>query len=366
MGKKPIYYMHMGDDTDFALLSPQVIQEIFLANSVLVWADNVPLQFPTLHWAIDYFYLLWKTSPFAQFKLFTRDIPIPGSVDKRFEESRSLYQGVELVRLLAHFRHQQCEIPRDRIFSLLSMCKEGAAFHVDYDAPDIDVAIATTKHCDSRSVCLCTPFLVADCLQKPDSVTNAYAQSSDKGDIGPYFEIEVDGMSFHTTEHEMPELHKGESYSTRRLKSDWNVFDTIYFRGCCENFKKMINFLATARQVVRKNSSFSHTKQEYITKTTYGNYTSPLGEPLLLQPVGESEERDVAFPPTLGFSIEEKPEGTCVIRIAFSAIRREFLSNAPGNCAKFQLDWELDRSYYPSRIKMQVKHGRWDMDSLPE
>jgi hypothetical protein len=116
MGEKPTYYTHIEKDADLTPLSLQVIQEIFLANNVLVWADNVHLQFPTLHWAIDYFYLSWKSSPLAQMKLFTRDIPIPGSIDKRFEEARSIYQGVELVRLLAHFRHQQCEIPRDRIF----------------------------------------------------------------------------------------------------------------------------------------------------------------------------------------------------------------------------------------------------------
>jgi hypothetical protein len=39
-----------------------------------------------------------------------------------------------LLRLVHQFHRTSCAIPRDRIHSLLALCKEGGKLKIDYDA----------------------------------------------------------------------------------------------------------------------------------------------------------------------------------------------------------------------------------------
>ncbi|KAH7092546.1 heterokaryon incompatibility protein-domain-containing protein, partial [Paraphoma chrysanthemicola] len=124
-----------------------IIQEIFLASTVTVWTDKIPLRFEHLHWTIDFFYLAWKDKPIAQFKLHTRGTPEPKQLALEFAQAKALYKGTRLTYLLLQFPEKLCEVPRDRIFSLLSISAEGSRINVDYNVPDLVVWRNVLSYC---------------------------------------------------------------------------------------------------------------------------------------------------------------------------------------------------------------------------
>ena len=80
-----------------------------------------------------------------------------------------------LLKLLVEFDKQQCENPRDRIFSLLSLCSgEGKDVQVDYRLSTIDLAASVLSTC-ARSLCICSALLVLRSLnivkESPTSTT---------------------------------------------------------------------------------------------------------------------------------------------------------------------------------------------------
>jgi hypothetical protein len=68
-----------------------------------------------------------------------------------------------LIELIHKYRSKSCYIARDRIYSLLSICREGSALQVDYQASTEDVLLATMRSCP-RSLCFCSVTSVASAL----------------------------------------------------------------------------------------------------------------------------------------------------------------------------------------------------------
>jgi hypothetical protein len=82
-----------------------------------------------------------------------------------------------LYQLLSRFRFQKCHIRRDRIFSLLALCRLDTSIDVDYSSADIDVVINVLKSCESQ-FCLCLVDLITTTLgaQSPED-DDAYSFS---------------------------------------------------------------------------------------------------------------------------------------------------------------------------------------------
>ncbi|KAH3987243.1 hypothetical protein HBH64_013210 [Parastagonospora nodorum] len=68
-----------------------------------------------------------------------------------------------LIRLLEKFRDSLCEIPRDRIYSLLSISSDSQLLRVDYEQPSDSVAYEVLMHSDGP-LCVCSALLVAQSL----------------------------------------------------------------------------------------------------------------------------------------------------------------------------------------------------------
>jgi hypothetical protein len=69
-----------------------------------------------------------------------------------------------LISRLHEFRGQQCTIKRDRIFSLLSLCREGPDVKVDYAVPDTQVMVQVLEACE-KTLCFCSIAIVAEALE---------------------------------------------------------------------------------------------------------------------------------------------------------------------------------------------------------
>jgi hypothetical protein len=150
------------------------------------------LLFEHLHWTIDYFYLAWKDKPIAQFKLHTKGTPDTTRLTSKFVEAKTLYQGAGLKYFLLNFRNKRCEIPRDRICSLLPMSSEGPNIKVDYRSPVFEIWLDILVHLNSTA-CICSPGLIAQSFQleeklAPKEVADAVLDSS--------LEIKIPGLTF--------------------------------------------------------------------------------------------------------------------------------------------------------------------------
>jgi hypothetical protein len=130
-----------------------IIQEIILGPHVKLMAGTymLPLdELPPYHTAMS------------------RKFNHYGAIQTRVLHMRKLLQAreqseVTLICLLHHFQYQQCHVERDRIFSLLGLCKSGLELKVDYSIPDYDLVQNVLDHCGD-SFCLCAVHTVSEAL----------------------------------------------------------------------------------------------------------------------------------------------------------------------------------------------------------
>jgi hypothetical protein len=130
-----------------------VVQEILLGHHVRLMADRymLPLDaLPAYHTGMP---LKWN---------------LYGIIQTRILHTRMLLRtsdqsGVTLIRLLDYFQFQNCHIDRDRVFSLLGLCKGGTGLVVDYSISDFRLALRVLAFC-SDSFCLCAILTVAKAL----------------------------------------------------------------------------------------------------------------------------------------------------------------------------------------------------------
>lgn len=72
-------------------------------------------------------------------------------------------KGQSLPYLLSVSRHKQCAVPRDRVFSLLSLYEEGSDIPVDYEMALEHLARSIITRCRNL-FCLCSMATVTDAL----------------------------------------------------------------------------------------------------------------------------------------------------------------------------------------------------------
>jgi hypothetical protein len=128
-----------------------VTQEILLARRIDVLLDIETYDFIDLFRSLKSYYLVhdpsFKASPLSPF--FTKDY--------------YTVQESDIVFLLHRFRRKHCEIPKDRVYSLLSLCSQRSTIDVNYDASEIHVAQQVLKSC-TKPLCLCAVLVVAQNL----------------------------------------------------------------------------------------------------------------------------------------------------------------------------------------------------------
>jgi hypothetical protein len=98
------------------------------------------------------------------------------SIRRRIQHMRENFRDPEktgnaLVYLLDHFQLQSCHIVRDRIFSLLGLCGDGANLKVDYCISNTGLALEVLTYCRT-SFCLCALRTIAGALHVPSGFGN--------------------------------------------------------------------------------------------------------------------------------------------------------------------------------------------------
>lgn len=203
-----------------------IIQEIFLARTVLVWLDKHLVSFANLHWSINYFYLSWEKFPIARFELSAKNYLDARKFTSEFDETISLYHGASLPTLLASFREMKCEIPRDRVFSLLYMSADARGYSVDYSSSDLDTCFGVLQQCGNLP-CLCAPRLIADSIGLSEGLESFEARCC-------VLEFDVPDV---ITSRFRPDLHQS---STALFKC---VVMYYYGKWTCKTLDNLINYI---------------------------------------------------------------------------------------------------------------------------
>jgi hypothetical protein len=144
-----------------------------------------------------------------------------------------------LISLLDKFRDKECELPRDRIYSLLSLCSEFQLPEIDYDQLDEDLAYDVLNRSD-EPLCVCSSLLVAQTLclsdrQQSHLVSHTRKQSS------TFLEFDIKGLRF--ARHAMlcnDEIHSWASY--KLIDTDIFGHDHV-FHDFCPAFETLMDSL---------------------------------------------------------------------------------------------------------------------------
>jgi hypothetical protein len=99
-----------------------------------------------------------------------------------------------LISLLDRFRDKECEVPRDRIYSLLSLCSEFQLPEIDYNQTDEELAYDILNRSD-ESLCVCSALLVAQTLclsDRQQSVMDSHAFTNSS----TFLEFDVKGLRY--------------------------------------------------------------------------------------------------------------------------------------------------------------------------
>ena len=96
-----------------------------------------------------------------QLKVMRHDLRSPLM---RAEQLKYPTEGKSLIYLLDRFRSKECQITRDRVFSLLALCRDGQNVEVDYGATDLELAFNILHAC-RQSFCLCSISVIGDALR---------------------------------------------------------------------------------------------------------------------------------------------------------------------------------------------------------
>ena len=130
-----------------------IAQEVLLAKKVIVQAKDQTLDLSVLNMIIVPELHRFERLSFALVELAVR-----------FSSSQSTKKANGLIELANNLCESQCSIPRDRIFSLLSLSSEGEELRVDYDMPEAELIVDLIRICRDTA-CFCSVSIVSYCLR---------------------------------------------------------------------------------------------------------------------------------------------------------------------------------------------------------
>jgi hypothetical protein len=140
-----------------------VTQEILLAKALVVVAGNIALDFPSLAHAIHYatFGRITPLKEYASLMLVQKGYHLENTPSgQQLLLSGTWKPEWGLMKLLKHFEGKCCAVRRDRIYSLLALCRDGDKIRVNYNASDIELILQVLHACKDE-MCFCTAATVA-------------------------------------------------------------------------------------------------------------------------------------------------------------------------------------------------------------
>ncbi|KAH8716760.1 heterokaryon incompatibility protein-domain-containing protein [Phaeosphaeriaceae sp. PMI808] len=206
-----------------------VTQEIFLARNVVVLLCRESFKFPQL---------INRMRSFDNIDFGTLSgCPLARFADLISDPEKLRHQS--LIVLLDKFRDKECEIPRDRIFSLLSLCSDFQHPQVDYSQPSEDLAYDVLKRSDAP-ICICSALLVAQTLRLAASQEGDEESASQTKPM-TFIELDIKGLRF--ARHAMlcnDQIYSWDHY--KLIRTDMFGHDQL-FTDFCPAFDTLMDTL---------------------------------------------------------------------------------------------------------------------------
>jgi hypothetical protein len=228
-----------------------VTQEISLARSVVVVLCRDSFKFSELVRSIHRFDNVdlgsFRECGMSRFANFVTD---PSNIRSR-----------TLVNLLDEFRDHECEVARDRIYSLVSLCSDFQLPEINYDQPSEDLAYDILKRSDDP-VCICSALLVAQTLGL-DSNDDAIPDSPTRPSFKTCIDFDLKDLKF--TRHVMLANDEIQSWSHYKLVGTDMFGHEHLFSGFCTAFETLMDALQVhaAKKNVAIPSSLDNTFPAY-------------------------------------------------------------------------------------------------------
>jgi hypothetical protein len=345
----------------------------------MFWAGATFLSFEDLPWTMDRFYLPWQQTVMAQITPSTTSTS-PGRPPRnlKFENWRD--------RTLARVSHSHwCTLETRsanfiRIFSLVSMCREGRGIPVDYGVTDQEVAYGVLKGLGTLR-CVCIPLLIARCMNLEEDHRPGSVEAVE---TGPFIKLLMQGLTFHGRY-----THSGSDYVLpcgSRLKS-WNglkTFDdfalrvryyqirSLYHRRSSDRCRPCLPLLARLHNMkhIMEIDAATYTSQSSVSLTE-GLPADVATQLLKTQHVWVQHAKTANGNTVLSlvkvFSLErigfeEYPTIPSLIRIALWALKEIAPSRGSAYCPHLALK-EGEQSEYHEDLDLDAEYGRWDMNT---
>jgi hypothetical protein len=147
-----------------------VTQEILLAKAIVIVARDAAVDFTSLARRYSCVTRGGPVTPLGEYgdlllvenETCPKDSPLHGALLK----GRPVGDW-DLIQILKHFQGKCCALRRDRIYSLLSLCRNGKQIKVNYDASDIEVISQVLDACHEE-LCFCSAATVARIIKGAD------------------------------------------------------------------------------------------------------------------------------------------------------------------------------------------------------
>jgi hypothetical protein len=166
-----------------------------------------------------------------------------------------------LINLLDEFRDSECEVPRDRVYSLVSLCSDFQLPEINYDQTGEDLAYDILKRSDDP-VCVCSALLVAQTLgldSNEDTIPESPARPTSKTCI----DFDLKDLKF--ARHVMLCNDEIQSWSHYKLVGRDMFGHEHLFSNFCTAFETLMNELQVRamKNVAASPSSVHETAPAY-------------------------------------------------------------------------------------------------------
>lgn len=224
-----------------------------------------------------------------------------------------------LVNLLDRFRHKECDIPRDRIFSLLSLCTNFQLPEINYAQSSEDLAYDVLHRAD-EPLCICSALLISHTLCLTDSHVGEMEQPSET-----FSTIEFDIKDLRYTRHAMlcnDQIHSWAHY--KLIGTDIFGHDQI-LSDLCPALEAFMDSLQNCALNMKTHPSLS---QEHISTESE---LEPEPLPSLLRMMDEEHSSAIihGFGPELSIQSHIADQNTSTVRVAFWLLAKLLPQDVP-------------------------------------
>lgn len=298
-----------------------ITQEIILAQSVSILVDDFLCGFTELVNLLSTLDIPWQHSHFGQFVDIRN-----GTID---------LSNHTLIDLLEHFQDRKCSIPRDRVFSLLSLSSDlSKSIRVDYDMPEDLLAYQILQACTGAGnskyeTCFCSATIVARGLGM--AVSDESTEFPASGRARTHLEFEVANLDLAATPII---LGRGMALSPLIIKLVYAgavrkyspAVSQTYSDATCHarGFARFKQLISDDQRLATFHSQRSVSEMLGVMTDGHAVELARIVASFIAASERPSPSKSMRFAPGCSIEVVDREANICLVRIAFGSLSEAF------------------------------------------